>query len=101
MLDAPQTFYLAPVHADGSAVITITAPPGGTYQVTTQVVGGYFASARTTGPTIVISSVPTAIRLGDLTADTSLSGRLALLVAVLLAALCGGVLRRQRVQRRQ
>ena len=101
LLNAPQTFYLAPVNPDGSAVITITAPPGGTYQVTTEVVGGYFASALTPGPTIVISSVPTAIGLGDLTADVSLSGRLALLVAVLLAALCGVALRRQRVQQRR
>ncbi len=101
LLNAPQSFYLAPVHPDGLAAITITAPPGGTYQVTTEVIGGYFTSTRTTGPTIVISSVPTAIRLGDLTVDASLSGQVALWVAVLLAALCGAVLLRQRVQRRR
>ncbi|MBK9232654.1 MAG: right-handed parallel beta-helix repeat-containing protein [Anaerolineae bacterium] len=104
LLNHPQSFYLAPVGPDGAAIITITAPAAGTYQVTTAVVGGYFTSPVTAGPTIIISE-PTAIRLDALSFDpgladlAGLAGRWTLLAVALLALLSGGWLLRGRKQR--
>ena len=103
LLDRPHTSYLAPVGPDGAAVITITAPAAGTYQVAAEVVGGYFSSPLTSGPAIVISSTPTAVRLSALDADAALPGRSILWVAVGLALLgvgCNASLRLAPLARR-
>ncbi len=92
----PTLSYIAPVAANGAASITITAPAGGTYQVTTQVIGGYFASPRTAGPAITINAVPTAIELSSLHAQGLQPSRLLQVVAAAVILFGGGWLWRRR-----
>jgi CSLREA domain-containing protein len=94
--DRPTVSYFAAADAHGLASLIITAPAAGTYQVSTQVVGGYFTSPNTAGPTITIHAVPTAIGLAELRTQNGTPVQGLQWAALVLTLLGGGWLWRRR-----